>query len=408
MFRESKFLEMILGLGRKIIPGPIFDFFRPWYHGILALSGAMIFGWPASKLKVIGVTGSKGKSTVVYLITKFLEEGGYKVAAIGSLGYKLGDKEWPNNLKMTMPGRWKIQKFLAQALKAGCQFAVLEVTSEGISQKRHWGIKFDCAVFTNLEKEHIESHGSFEKYYQAKQKLFKMTKNIHILNADSQYFDLFSKFKPRKKFFYSLKNYDHYNLKSRMIGDFNKSNILAAVETVKNYSVGLDTIQKALDKIKSIPGRLEFIQADQNFKIVVDYAHTPGSLEAVYKTLKEDGQNGRLICILGAAGGGRDKWKRPILGGVANQYCQRIILTNEDPYDEPPERIIEEVASGIENKAKLEIILDRGEAIKKALLMAKKNDTIIVTGKGSENSIAVKNNQKIPWSDKDFILSLLD
>ena len=208
MFKEKLFLEKIFDWGRKIIPKPVFEFFQPWYHGLLALSGAVFFGWPSRKLKLIGVTGTKGKSTTVFLITKFLEAG-YKVAAIGSLGYKIGDREWPNNLKMTMPGRWKLQKFLKEALLAGCRFVVLEVTSEGIKQNRHLGLKFDSAVFTNLEKEHIESHGSFEKYYRTKQRFFRRTKNIHVLNADSPYLNLFSGFPAGGKVFYSLPPREH-------------------------------------------------------------------------------------------------------------------------------------------------------------------------------------------------------
>ncbi len=426
MFEEHSFLAKILDLVRKIIPRTVFEFFQPWYHGVLALSGAIIFGWPSSKLKVIGVTGSKGKSTTVFLISRFLEEAGYGVASIGSLGFRIVGEagseatvgrgrsplrvllEWPNNLKMTMPGRWKIQKFLAQAVRAGCQFAVLEITSEGIKQKRHLGLKFDAAVFTNLEKEHIESHGSFEKYYQAKQELFKRTKNIHILNADSEFVNLFSKFPARKKLFYSLRNYP--DLRSHLRGDFNKSNILVATETVKNYNIDLETIQKALDKIKSIPGRFEFIDVGRPFKVVIDYAHTPGSLEAVYKTLKESlkFKNLKLICVLGAAGGGRDRWKRPIFGQLAENYCDKIILTNEDPYDEPPEKIINEVEAGINDGTKVEKIIDRREAIKKALTLAQKNDIVVITGKGSETSIAVKGGKKIPWSDKGVVLELLN
>ncbi len=411
-------MERILKLGRKAIPRPVFDFLQPWYHGVLALSGQAFFGWPSWKIKVIGVTGTKGKSTTVFLIAKFLEEAGYKTAGIGSLGYKIGDREWPNNLKMTMPGRWKIQKFLAQAIKENCRFAVLEVTSEGIKQKRHWGLKFDTAVFTNLEKEHIESHGSFEKYYLAKQNLFKRTKNLHVLNADSPYLDLFSKFKAEKKVFYSLKD---YNFESSLQGDFNKYNILAAAETVKNYGVSPEMIQKALDKIKMIPGRMEFIPAfvrtsagrETLFNVVVDYAHTPGSLEAVYQTLKESlkFKGSKLICVLGACGGGRDRWKRPIFGWLAENYCDRIILTDEDPYEENPLSILKEIESGFSKSKvqspKSQIILDRKEAIKKALTIAQKNDIIVITGKGSENSMAVKGGRKIPWSDKGVVLDLL-
>ena len=174
MFKEG-LIDKTLRRIKKLIPKSVFDFFAPIYHTALAWGGAVIYGFPSRSMKVIGVTGTKGKSTTVFLISKLLEGTGEPVAAIGSLGFKIKDKEWPNNLKMTMPGRFKLQKFLAQAKKAGCKYVVLEVTSEGIKQKRHLGIKFDCAVFTNLHKEHLESHGTFENYYKAKQELFKKT-----------------------------------------------------------------------------------------------------------------------------------------------------------------------------------------------------------------------------------------
>lgn len=446
LFKERKFLERFLSFTRKIIPSKIFKFFQPWYHGLLALSGAIFFLFPSRKIKVIGVTGTKGKSTTVFLITKFLEEAGYKVGAIGSLGYKIGEKEWPNNLKMTMPGRWKIQKFLAETVKKGCQFAVLEVTSEGIKQKRHWGINFDTAVFTNLEKEHIESHGSFEKYYQAKQELFKKTKNIHILNIDSSYLELFSGFSAKKKIFYGIKNkisrfksivktgeilgpkiyslnfsginfeFDGFNFHSNLIGEFNLYNILAAIAVVKNYGVGFNTIQMALNKIKAIPGRMEFIETGQPFRVVVDYAHTPESLIQVYQTLKSQIFNKpevinqkpapKLICVLGAAGGGRDKWKRPVLGEIASKYCDKIILTNEDPYNEDPEKIIEDIEMGIKSN-NCQKIVDRKKAIEEAIKLAKDGDIVVITGKGSETSMMF-NNKSIPWSDKEIVIANLE
>lgn len=410
MFRNFLILERLLDYGRMVIPKPVFKFFQPWYHGILALSGAVLFGFPSRRLNVIGVTGTKGKSTTVYLITRFLEEAELKVAAIGSLGYKIGDREWPNELKMTMPGRWKMQKFLSQAVKQGCQFAVLEITSEGIKQRRHLGIKFDAAVFINLEKEHLEAHGSFEKYYSEKQKLFKRTKNIHILNADSPYVDLFSKFTARKKVFYSLSTREQ-KFHTYLIGDFNFHNILAAVAVVSEYGVSRDVVQRALDKIKSIPGRMEFIESGQPFKVVVDYAHTPGSLEAVYRTLESlKFEDSKLICVLGAAGGGRDKWKRLVFGQIAEKYCNEVILTNEDPYDENPEKILDDIEKGIGDVSKFKVsrIMDRREAIKKALTSASRGDIVIITGKGSETSIAVAGGKKIPWSDKEVVIEELN
>src|SRR3989338_3420303 len=380
MIRES-ILDKVLYNVKKLIPRSVFGFFQPIYHAFLAYTGAIIYGFPSRRIKVIGVTGTKGKSTVVHMITKILEG-----AACGSLGFKIKEKEWPNTIKMTMPGRFRLQKLIAEAVKAGCEYFVLEVTSEGIKQKRHLGINFDCAVFTNLHKEHIESHGSFEKYYQAKQELFAKTNNIHVLNADDKNVELFSKFSSKRTIFYGIENGDlkavNLDLKQdgasfevygtkfdiNFGGRFNVLNCLAALSAAAMYGIDLPRTKPALEKIKDIPGRMEFIQKEP-FGAVVDYAHTPDSLEAVYKTLKNDCH--KLICVLGAAGGGRDKWKRPEFGRIAGEYCDEIILTDEDPYEENPEEIINQISSGFSKipNSKFQIpnsfhkIFDRKEAI---------------------------------------------
>src|SRR3989344_2872364 len=170
MFKEGLIYKILHHI-KRLIPKSVFNFLAPYYHAGLAHLGSILYGNPTKSMKVIGVTGTKGKSTTVYLISKIFQDAGQPVAAIGSLGFKIKDKEWPNTLKMTMPGRFKLQKFFYEAKKSGCKYVMLEVTSEGIKQKRHLGINFDCAVFTNLHKEHLESHGSFENYYKAKQEL---------------------------------------------------------------------------------------------------------------------------------------------------------------------------------------------------------------------------------------------
>ena len=371
-------------------------------------------------MKIIGVTGTKGKSTTTFLIAKILEEAGEPVAAIGSLGYKIREKEWPNTLKMTMPGRMRLQHFLHQAKSAGCKYVVLEVTSEGIKQKRHLGIKFDCAVLTTIHREHIENHGSYEKYIQAKEQLFKKTNQTHILNADDPLFERFQKMPSQKTILYTAQDWERLGLKTELPGDFNKYNILAAASVAENYRVEPEVIRQAIAKINTIPGRMEFIWSEQGFWVVVDYAHTPDSLILVYDYLKRQlKRGGRLIAILGAAGGGRDKWKRPEFGKIAAHYCDEIILTNEDPYDEDPVQILAEVKSGISNSqshgslgisfpiSNLFEIIDRKEAMRYALTKAKKGDIVVITGKGAETSMALANGQKIPWSDKEMVLSLL-
>src|SRR3989338_6291812 len=446
MFRES-LIDKMLGGVKKLIPKSVFDFFAPIYHAALAYAGAVLYGFPSRSMKVIGVTGTKGKSTVTYLISKILEANGDGVAAIGSLGYKIKDKEWPNTLKMTMPGRFKLQKFLAEAKRAGCKYVVLEVTSEGIKQKRHLGVKFDCAVFTNLHKEHIESHGSFENYYKAKQELFKKISNIHVINADDPRVDLFGNFSAKHKIFYGLEKGDlvadkipptekgtsfelygtHFD--THLAGEFNIMNCLAALAVGAMYKIDLPTMKPVLESVKFIPGRMEFIQREP-FGVVIDYAHTPESLEAVYKTLKslritdyglrikKDSNNSqfemrnKLICVLGAAGGGRDRWKRPEFGRIAAEYCDEIILTNEDPYEEDPEKIIEDIFSGISSSQKFKNsevfkVMDRRKAIETALMSAGGGGVVIITGKGSETSMAVAGGKKLPWSDKDIVRELL-
>ena len=349
-------MEKILRVGRILIPQPIFEFFQPAYHFMMAWFAALWYGFPSRKLTVIGVTGTKGKSTVVYLTARIFEEAGEPVAAVGSLGYKINEREWPNTSENTMPGRFRLPRFFYDAKRVGVRYVVLEVTSEGIKQFRHLGIHFDCAVFTNLEPEHIERHGSFENYYEAKQKLFARTKNIHILNKVDPRVDLFSKFPARTKIFFHPEQARHYL--HNFLGDFNQFNVSAAIAVVRAYGVEEIAVRSALEKIKPPPGRLEEIKTSRGFRVFVDYAHTPNSLRSVYEALRSEesrikNQESRLICVLGAAGGNRDKWKRPKFGRIAGECCDEIILTNEDPYDENPATILEEIVSGFSSESRI-------------------------------------------------------
>ena len=402
---------------KKLIP----SIFLSWYHFLLAFFGAFLYRFPSRELKVIGVTGTKGKSTVVELAGKILEEAGYKVASVSSIKFKIGKKVWKNELKMTMPGRMKLQRFLRKAVSTGCQYAILEVTSEGILQHRQKFIDFDVAVFTNLSPEHIERHGSFKKYREAKGKLFEQCKKIHIINLDDENAEYFFKFSAEKKIgFPKAKNiqespigisFEVQNTKFNLnlLGKFNVSNALAAIGVGLSQGIDLATCQKALAKIKGIPGRMEIV-VGKPFRAIVDYAHTPDSLEKVYRALTHQLINSsthQLICVLGAAGGGRDKWKRPKMGEIAAKYCDEVILTNEDPYDEDPIKIIKEIAQGIKTSRlspdTYHLILDRRKAIRKALELAKQNDVVIITGKGSEPWMCVGKGRKIPWDDRKIV-----
>lgn len=383
---------------KKIIPG----FLLSWYHWGLALLGACFYFFPSRKLKVIGVTGTNGKTTVVSLVAAILEEAGFRVASLSGIRFKIGEKEWPNKLKMTMPGRFKVQKFFRQAVKAKCQYAVLEVTSEGIKQHRHRFIDFHTAIFTNLSLEHIEAHKGFENYRAAKGRLFKAAKKIHIINIDDKNADYFLKFKAEKKYTYGMERGDFNNrnlgLKLKLIGNFNIYNALAAIGVGVSQGVDPDFCKKTVEKMEGVPGRMEKIIGDP-FNVFVDYAFTPNALEKVYQTLKPAGA--KLICVLGACGGGRDKWKRPVLGKIAGQYCDEVIVTNEDPYDENPMAIIDQVAQGAGSK--VQKILDRREAIGKSLKIAQSGDVVVITGKGCEPWIVEAGGKKQPWDDRAVV-----
>lgn len=383
---------------KKFIPSFLLD----WYHYFLAFSGAVFYCFPSRRIKVIGVTGTNGKTTVASLLAEILEEAGFKTACLSSIKFKIKGEERENALKMTMPGRFRLQKFLKQAVTADCQYAILEVTSEGIKQHRHRFIRFEAAIFTNLSPEHIEAHGGFENYKKAKGKLFQTTRNIHIINIDDENSEYFLQFPAEKKYTYGWEKGDVNNknlrLQLHLIGDFNIYNALAAIAAGLSQGIDLEICRRAVEKIGGVAGRMELV-IEKPFKVFVDYAFTPNALKKVYRTLKPE--KGKMICVLGACGGGRDKWKRPVLGRIAAENCQEIIVTNEDPYDENPMKIIEEVADGADQGARK--ILDRREAIKTALSLAKKEDTVVITGKGSEPWLVEARGKKIPWDDREIV-----
>jgi UDP-N-acetylmuramoyl-L-alanyl-D-glutamate--2,6-diaminopimelate ligase len=389
---------------KKILPKSLISI----YHFILAFLGALIYGFPSKKITLIGVTGTNGKTTTTEMIAEIFEKAGKKIALLNSIRFKIGEKEEINKLRMTMPGRFFIQRFLKKAKKEGCEYAIIEVTSEGIKQHRHRFLDFKVAVFTNLAPEHIEAHGSFEKYREAKLKLFEVVKEIHVINIEDKNADYFLRTLAKKKITFGLEKGD-FNLKNTDIkiqipGEFNLYNALAAFSVAKTLGIEEEIIKEALREFKGVPGRMEEVISTP-FKVIVDYAFTPNALEKVYQTLinlkpKTYNLKPKIICVLGSCGGGRDRWKRPVLGELAAKYCNEIIVTNEDPYDEDPWQIIEEVAKGTNGKARK--ILDRREAIKEALKLAKEGDIVVITGKGAEPSI-VEKGKKIPWDDRKVV-----
>ena len=410
---------------RKIfnsIPGLV-----PLYHFLLSIFGAIFYGHPSKKIYVVGITGTKGKTTTVELLNAILEVAGKKTALISSIRAKIGAESEKNKTGNSMPGRFFLQKFLKKATHAGCAYALVEVTSQGVVYSRHRFIDWNAGVLTNLAPEHVEAHGTFENYRTAKLSFLRYVAGrggAVFLNKDDKYFDFFENAlidanptaysKQDQEVADILENIapmqGAFGTEPHLLGEFNKENIAAAVAIAKRIGIETSVMKEAIQHFKGVPGRMEFVQAEP-FAVVVDYAHTVESLEAAYRALKErmgKKGGGKLICVLGACGGGRDTWKRPAMGKVAAGYCDKAILTNEDPYDDPPEELLNQIAAGFSRMPgaayrafDYEKILDRREAIEKAISFARPGDTVVMTGKGSEEWIHVEKGRKIPWNEQE-------
>ena len=427
----------IIKLLKKIIP-------EPWllaYHKALALLSDFFYRFPSRKMTVVGVTGTNGKTTVCHLIRDILEAAGHKVGMTTSIDFQDGKKVWENNTKQGMPGRFALRKLLGQMVKNHCDYAIIETTSEGIKQFRHYKIDYNVAVFTNLTRDHIESHGSFEAYRRAKEELFKIVARIkdgvNIVNLDDLCVQDFLQYKASRIYGYGFnQNIDSKNAITKVIaenvklypegsvfsvnnkiytlaipGKHNISNALASICLGLSQNIPAEKIQKALAAFSGIPGRLEEIKNSRGFRVFVDYAHTEDALLKVYETLAAMPHQ-KIIAVLGATGGGRDKKKRPLLGALAARYCDLVFVTNEDPYLEDPEKIIDAVLAGVISGGKrIDIdcyrVSERGEAIKKALGKAQRCDIVIITGKGCEKVMATADGM-VPWDDREIVRKVLE
>lgn len=398
-----------------------FRFLLQIYHFLLAFVSASINFYPSRKIKSIGVTGTKGKTTVLEILNAILEKAGKRTALLSSLYLKISRDQEKNLTDNTMPGRFFIQNFLKKAVEAECEYALIEVTSEGVRYSRHRFINWAIGAITNLAPEHIESHGSFEKYRAAKLSFLKYVADKGgkvFLNEDDMSGDFFSQSLPEaEKVFYSKGDLVLQQLKSEkgsidkdtklLFREFNQENMAAAVAIARELGIEDGIILEALRDFKGVPGRMDVIQ-EKPFRVVIDYAHTPESLKKLYETLSE--KKGELICVLGSAGGGRDKWKREEMGKIAGDLCGKIILTNEDPYEEDPQDILEGLKVGIaksDYKGEVLEVMDRKEAMRTAIGLAKEGSTVVVSGKGSEPYIHVANGGRIPWSDRETMRGLL-
>lgn len=440
------------GLIKKIAPAFVFSI----YHWLMAYFSALYYWFPSGKLFTIGVTGTTGKSSTCYMLAKIFEEAGYKVGMTSTVFFKIDKQEKLNDKKMTMLGRFQTQKFLHKMIQAGCEIAIIETTSEGIKQFRHKGINYDTVVFTNLYTEHIEAHGGFENYKKAKGKLFqhvqncrrkklsmfgnRMVKKTSIINLDDEYAEYFLSFPMDRVYGFTTKSKTEYALLSKrcvivaadkiqeiididrkpqlkfqventdfviyLFGSYNVYNALAAVSTAISAGIDLIVCKKALEKITGIAGRMEIIDKGQPFFIIVDYAFEPKAISALYEVVNKLKPR-KIIHVTGSTGGGRDRARRPILGKIIGRYADIVIVTNEDPYDDDPMEIIEQVADGAREVGKKEeenlfLILDRRQAIRKALSLAKKDDLVLITGKGAEQAMVVKG-KLIPWDDRRVV-----
>ncbi len=419
---------------KRFIPASILN----GYHFTLANLASWAYRHPSRELIVIGVTGTNGKTTTCYAIAKALEASGQKTGCTTTAILKIGEKEWLNNTKMTMPGRFFLQRMLRQMVSAGCRYAVIETSSQGLVQHRQLGIRYDLAVFTNLTPEHIEAHGGFENYRAAKRRLFEhlvilpakyvrgeRVPRAAILNADSDQAEYFAATPGlqnihwygvgegaglRAKHLELLPNgsrseVNGYSMQLSMPGRYNVENMLAALTVCQVLGVSLEGAIKRLEKIQGLPGRFERVNLGQPWTVIIDYAPEPESLRQFYGALNSVPHK-RLIHVLGSCGGGRDVARRPILGKMAAEKADIVIVTNEDPYDDDPQQIIDQVAAGAIAAGKqkgqtLLMIMDRREAIAQAMRLAGPEDLVIMTGKGCETWMCVANDEKLPWSERE-------
>jgi len=392
------------------------------------------FGHPSEKLIVIGVTGTNGKTTTVNLIARILEEEGLKVGYTSTATLNVDGKEYLNSAKMTMPSGWLLHKWMARMVRNKCECAIIEVSSEGLSQNRHAGIHFDIAVFTNLTPEHIEAHGGFENYKKAKGLLFtalngpakylrgnKIPKTI-VTNADSEHSEFYKSFKAENYVSYGVKNdanfktpgfknslrglefeIENTHIHLQLKGRFDVYNALCAIATASVLGVTPATCRTALEKVAVVPGRMEII-AEKPFMVLVDYAYEPEEMRQLYETVTA-WPHRRIIQVLGPTGGGRDHSRISVLGKMAAENAEIVIVTTDDPYDENPQELAQRMAGGATSSGKsmnrdLFIMLDRRAAMHKAFSLAAEGDLVLVTGKGADQKMALAHGTYADWDDR--------
>lgn len=395
----------------------------------LAIASCNFYKNPSKKMKLIGVTGTKGKTTTTYMIRDILEKKGIKVGLIGTVASYVGDKKIANN-ENTTPESLKLQEIFSKMLEEKCEVVVMEVSSQSLKLDRVAGCDLDIGVFTNLAEDHISSkeHPDMEDYFNSKVKLFKMCKKGFI-NADDVYAITIPKLVPECNYItYGIDNYcdilakditvtnqyvdfrvkigdKNERIKVSIPGRFSVYNSLAAIAVSMQFGCNSDNIKEALENIR-VPGRSELVDNKLGLTIMIDYAHTPESLEKILSSVKIY-TKGRVISVFGC-GGDRDKNKRPMMGEVSGRVADYTIITSDNPRTEDPETIVKEVEEGIKKtNGKYECIVDRVEAIKKAIKMANKKDIIVLAGKGHEQYQEI-NKKRYPFDENLIVNTIVD
>lgn len=441
---------------KKFLPKSVLNLRHLFY----AWWGSVKYHHPSEELFVIGVTGTSGKSTTVYFLRQLLEDVGFKVGSLTTIDFYIAGEQKMNDKKMTMLGKMQIQEYLRKMADKKCDIAIVETTSEGAVQHRHRFINYDMILLTNLYPEHIESHGSFENYKNAKLGVFRYiagskrklkgtwelsakgrislwlrnwgdcVPKTAIVNKETKEKAEFLKLSFEvKKEFGDKSNIEakniivdkdglHFNVDERrydvkMYGEHNIKNILAVIQIARCLQIPWNKIQNAVNKLKPAPGRIEFISEaeEHGFQVIVDYAFEPVALESLYKVV-ELLKPKRVIHVCGSTGGGRDKARREPIGQLVGKKADIFIVTDEDPYDEDPKEIMEAVTEGAVKAGKEEgkdlfKILDRKAAIEKALGLAKVGDLILITGKGSEQAMCVAGGEMIEWDDRAIVRDVI-
>jgi UDP-N-acetylmuramoyl-L-alanyl-D-glutamate--2,6-diaminopimelate ligase len=393
---------------RSLIPDSIVNLL---FHLPLAIFATLYFRFPAKNLKVIGVTGTDGKTTTASLIHHCLIKGGKKAALITTISAKIGAEVIPTGFHVTSPHPWELQSLLRKIVDKGYEFVVLEVTSHGLAQHRLWGVSFYLGVITNVTHEHLDYHQTYENYLGAKAKLFKDVK-IAVLNRDDKSYQYLSTKLQAPSFklvTYGIKNKADFtpktfHFKTELSGEYNQYNCLAAIATTSSLKIPEEIIRRALISFPGVEGRMEAVEEGQNFKVYVDFAHTPNALKQVLKTLKVSlSADKKLIVVFGSAGL-RDRRKRPKMGQIASKMAKMVVLTAEDPRTEDIHQIINQIAKGCQKAGGVEgktfyKIPDRAEAIRFAIEKAEKDDIVVICGKGHEKTMCFGKTE-YPWSDQ--------